>query len=90
MREDGKLEYNGGEIDVQNRFDVNLLASQMAEELCKTHGYIKVDNYYKHVAELGLEEVLKALKIEWDLLDMCIITRNNDYEMHIDFEHPSD
>ena len=60
-REDGRLQYNGGEIDVWGGFDPNFLITWTVEDLCKEHGYVRFHNIYWHVVELGLEEGLRPL-----------------------------
>ena len=46
VREDGRLQYNGGEIDVWDGFDLDFLTTWIVKDLCKQQGYVRFDNIY--------------------------------------------
>ncbi|KAJ1388099.1 hypothetical protein SESBI_39433 [Sesbania bispinosa] len=71
--EENELDYTGGEVDVWEDLDSDLINRFLVIDLCKLHKYHMIDHCYWLSPEKNLEDGLRELRwdCDTDVLDMC-------------------
>ncbi|KAJ1384595.1 hypothetical protein SESBI_42424 [Sesbania bispinosa] len=84
------LEYVGGEVDVWEELECNIMNRFVIIDLCKLHKYHDIQHCYwlnpERDLDLGLREIRKDH--DSDIVDMCLASKHNNGEIEIFFEHP--
>ncbi|KAJ1403289.1 hypothetical protein SESBI_27437 [Sesbania bispinosa] len=84
------LEYVGGEVDVWEEIDCDLLNRFLIIDLCKLHKYHDIQHCYwlypERDLDLGLREIRKDC--DADIVDLCLASKHNNGEIEVFFEHP--
>ncbi|KAJ1376705.1 hypothetical protein SESBI_49659 [Sesbania bispinosa] len=84
------LEYVGGEVDVWEDLECDILNRFVIIDLCKLHKYHDIQHFYwlypERDLDLGLREIRKDH--DSDIVDMCLASKHNNGEIEIFFEHP--
>ncbi|KAJ1433263.1 hypothetical protein SESBI_06206, partial [Sesbania bispinosa] len=84
------LEYVGGEVDVWEDLECDILNRFVIIDLCKLHKYHDIQHCYwlypERDLDLGLREIRKDH--DSDIVDMCLASKHNNGEIEIFFEHP--
>ncbi|KAK7397195.1 hypothetical protein VNO78_18362 [Psophocarpus tetragonolobus] len=83
------LEYVGGEIDVWEELECNLLNRFLIIDLCKLHKYHDIQHFYwlypERDFDIGLREIRKDYDI--DITDLCLASKHNNEEIEVFFKH---
>ncbi|KAJ1377542.1 hypothetical protein SESBI_48798, partial [Sesbania bispinosa] len=84
------LKYVGGEVDVWEELECDILNRFVIIDLCKLHKYHDIQHCYwlypERDLDLGLREIRKDH--DSDIVDMCLASKHNNGEIEVFFEHP--
>ncbi|KAJ1394772.1 hypothetical protein SESBI_33896 [Sesbania bispinosa] len=84
------LEYVGGEVDVWDYLECDILNRFVIIDLCKLHKYHHIEHCYWLYPERDLDGGLSEIRKDHDsdIVDMCLASKHNNGEIEVFFEHP--
>ncbi|KAJ1406200.1 hypothetical protein SESBI_25268 [Sesbania bispinosa] len=84
------LEYVGGEVDVWEELECDLLNRFLIIDLCKLHKYHDIQHCYWLYPEIDLDLGLREIRKDHDsdIVDLCLASKHNNGEIEVFFEHP--
>ncbi|RYR42604.1 hypothetical protein Ahy_A08g039061 [Arachis hypogaea] len=86
----GTISYTGGEVTEINRVNVDTLNGFFITDLLKDIGYTSVSNFYWQESGMELDDGLRDLRVDMDVVRMYEAAVKNGNKINVYTEHPVD